>query len=455
MLPENFQDRQVCIIGLGYVGLTLAVAMADIGFRVYGVEKRKDVVDDLCQGKPQFWEQGLEPKLKRVLDEGRLSVHNTLSSDFSASTYIITVGTPLNGDGEARLDMVVAAAREVAEHMQDDALVILRSTVKLGTGRNVVSPVLAEAGKKFQIAACPERTLEGRALTELFELPQIIGADDRETALRASQIFQFLTPTILRVSSLESAEMIKLVDNTYRDVTFSFANEIARLCQAVGIDAQEVIRSGKLGYPRTNVAWPGPVGGPCLEKDPHILCESARSYGVELDVTAAGRRVNEAMPREVAELLAKTVVDIGGSKSALRIALLGWAFKGKPATDDLRGTMAIPIYRELRVAFPEATFFGYDPVVDANKVEELGVNSVASITEAFDGADMVVLMNNHAAFESMPLEGLMATMRRPSIVFDFWNSYSNADPNLPKGAVYMGLGGALHANLELSEAATT
>lgn len=442
MLPEGFGDRNVCVVGLGYVGLTLAVAMADVGFSVHGLEKRDDVLDQLQQGQSHFWERGLNSKLRRVREQGRLTLSKELDTSVKASVYVITVGTPLGPDGAARLDMVEAATRQVAEHMDDGALIILRSTVKLGTGRNVVKPILEESGKSFNLASCPERTLEGKALTELFELPQIVGADDRDTAMRAAQIFQFMTPTIVRVNKLETGELIKLVDNTYRDVTFSFANEVARICEAVGINAQEVISSGKLGYPRTNVAWPGPVGGPCLEKDPHILTESARSYGIALDVTPAGRKVNERVPEEAANRIAKFYQKAAGSKERPRVALLGWAFKGEPATDDLRGTMAFPIRSEIERAIPGCEIVGYDAVVEAEQLEAQGVSVAATVAEAFEGADIAVLMNNHAELRSMPLEVLVSTMNRPGVVFDFWNSFSNMELNLPAESAYLGLGGA-------------
>ena len=155
---------------------------------------------------------------------------------------------------------------------------------------------MEKSGKKHQIAFCPERTLEGRALIELHELPQVIGADDSDTRWRCQQLFGQMPPTTVAVQTLETAELVKLVDNTYRDLTFGFANEIAKLCSHVGISANEGINAGRLGYPRTKVALPGPVGGPCLEKDPHILVESAKQWGVHLPITPAGRPTNEQQP---------------------------------------------------------------------------------------------------------------------------------------------------------------
>ena len=265
----------VGVIGLGYVGLTLATVLAEAGNKVIGVEKRSEVVDQTNAGMPHFSEKGLPEALSRVVQSGTLVAAQRFDPEAVCDTYIITVGTPLSSEGIVRTDMIEAASREVAANMRDGALVILRSTVKVGTTRDVVSPILAESGKRFEIAMCPERTLEGEALQELRQLPQIVGADDPAVNNRAAAVFRRLTNSIVQVSSPEAAEIIKLVDNTYRDVHFAFANEVARLCDAFEVNAHEVISSGKLGYKRTNVPMPGLVGGPCLEKDPHILLQSA------------------------------------------------------------------------------------------------------------------------------------------------------------------------------------
>ena len=192
----------VAVVGLGYVGLTLAVALADTGFRVLGVEHRSDVVDLTNRGKPHFSENGLSEMLAHAVETEHLVATLALDQTVSAEIYVITVGTPLNKDGRARLDFIEAATRAVAENMPDGALVILRSTVKIGTARKVVAPILEASGKRFQIAMCPERTLEGKAMHELRRLPQIVGADTPETRERAAHFFYKLTPTAVQVLSL-------------------------------------------------------------------------------------------------------------------------------------------------------------------------------------------------------------------------------------------------------------
>jgi len=437
---DSFSDNRVCILGLGYVGLTLAVAMADMGFKIQGVEIRDDVLAGLNQGVAHFHEPGLHERLRRVIDSGKLNCSKHIPQDWQGSVFIITVGTPLNSEGRSRLDMIEAVSREVADRMRPGSLVIMRSTVKLGTIRKIVTPILVASGKQFDLAFCPERTLEGKALVELRQLPQIVGGMTSQAAVRASQLFQFITPTVVRVSSVETAEMIKLIDNAQRDVAFAYANEVARACDAIGVSAVEVIQAGKLGYPRTNLPMPGPVGGPCLEKDPYILAEGLRELGVELDITMAARRTNESQPAEIVSHLKRVVSDLNGFAAKPVVTLMGIAFKGQPATDDLRGTMARPVLRHLSEAFSGAEFRGYDAVVSQADTRGFGLEPVATLEQAFATSSLVVILNNHPTFSTMPINKLAIGMKRPGLIYDFWNCFKTADIHLPQGVTYMALG---------------
>lgn len=434
---ENSFD--VGVVGLGYVGLTLATAFADVGLRVLGIERRKEVVDLVRAGKPHFSEVGLPRVLEAVVANGAFAVRTSFEPDDTCSAYIITVGTPLGPDGVARLDMIENATREVAKSMPDGALVILRSTVKIGTARQIVAPILEGSGKSFDLAMCPERTLEGSAMKELRHLPQIIGADSARAASRAAELFSRLTTQVLTVSSLETAEIIKLADNTFRDVRFAFANEIARLCDAVGVSAHEVIAIGKLGYPRTNIAQPGLVGGPCLEKDPHILRQSASGYGLNLEITGAARLVNERQPKESVEFIAKEL-QRRGVGHAPKFALLGLAFKGSPETDDLRGAMSLHIIQEIRVAYPGAEINVFDPVVQRRDIEALDLNLAIfdDPSDAMAGADSAIIANNHPSFAALSLSNIADALAPNGFMYDFWNHFSDFDPS--KTLDYFALG---------------
>lgn len=441
IIPEDYKDRQICIMGLGYVGLTLGVVMADIGFQVTGVEIRKSVVAELELSKAHFHEPGLNERLKRVIRNGNFKPVQKIPDLSKSHVYIITVGTPLVGGKEVRLDMIQNVTREIASHLKDGDMVIMRSTVRPGTTRNHVLPILQATGKKFDLVFCPERTLEGQALSELRYLPQIVGGVDADARIRATRMFNFITPTVVQVSDVETAEMIKLIDNSQRDVQFALSNEIARISDTIGISASEVISAGKLGYPRTNLPMPGPVGGPCLEKDSYILADGLEPYDIRPNIIMTARGVNESQPKEAA-IAIKTLFDkLENVPDEMLVTLAGLAFKGRPETDDLRGTMVFPILKELRTAFPNAKFRGFDKIVKSEIIrEEFGIEPVDSLEEAFNGASLVVIANNHKIFESCPLTELCEAMERPSVVYDFWNHFSNESLDLPDNIIYTGIG---------------
>jgi UDP-N-acetyl-D-mannosaminuronic acid dehydrogenase len=419
--------NNVAVVGLGYVGLTLATVMAEVGFRVTGIEVRKDVVDLTNKGLPHFVESGLADALSRVVKAGQFKAELTLDPNRSYDYYIITVGTPLDQSGFMRLDMITAASEQVSSHMRDGALVVLRSTVGIGVSRSVVYPILERSGRKFELAICPERTLEGRAMKELRTLPQVVGADSEQTRTRAAALFSALSPVIVPVSSLETAEVIKLIDNTYRDVQFAFANEVANVCDHVGVRATEVINCGKVGYERTNVAMPGLVGGPCLEKDPHILIQSLRPYGLNLKITAASREINESQPRETVAFVQAEMARRSLKRTA-KIVILGLAFKGIPETDDLRGSMSLKVIAELQRFISPRDIVLYDPIITPSDIERLmpGYYSYpSSIQQAVGGSSVVIIANNHPLLGSIKPNHMLETMEENGFIYDYWNHFSN------------------------------
>jgi UDP-N-acetyl-D-mannosaminuronic acid dehydrogenase len=421
------EKEQICVIGLGYVGLTLAVTMANVGYNVHGVEVRQDVLDKLADGKPTFYEEGLESELKSAVRKKNFTFSQRLTDiPFKPTVFIITVGTPLNGEGIIRLEMIENVTRDILSMLTEGDLIILRSTVKIATARNVIMPILNEKNVHYQIAVCPERTLEGAALKELHYLPQIIGADDIETRERCASLFGRITPTTIKVSTLETAELIKLVDNTYRDVIFSFGNEVARISDAIGVNAYEVINGGKLGYPRTNVALPGLVGGPCLEKDPHILSQSVLPYGINLDVTPSSRKVNERQPKEAVAFV-KSILEKRGDANPGKIVLAGITFKGYPETDDVRGSMALKVLDELKQEFPDSEYYGYDPQLKKEIIESLGLGYINNLKNELGDKDLVIVTNNHPVFHKMTLPVLFEKAKAEMLVYDFWNNFNPFD----------------------------
>ena len=302
MLDRNSDgvDFDVCVVGLGYVGLTLATAFAHHGLVVAGTERVPAVVETLRRGDSSFYEQGLSEVLTDVVARRQLQVFAADEPLPKAGAYVITVGTPLR-DGEVHFTDLENALDTVAAQMPAGALIVLRSTVRIGITENTAKPVLDRAGKPYLLAMAPERTVEGRALQELSSLPQVVGGIDAASTAAANELFAHLGVEIVEVGNTKAAEFAKLVSNTWRDLQFGFANELAYLADASGVDIYEVITAAGYKYDRLKLALPGPVAGPCLEKDAYILADSAQFFDTEVPLSLAGRTANEKIVTHVGQ----------------------------------------------------------------------------------------------------------------------------------------------------------
>jgi UDP-N-acetyl-D-mannosaminuronic acid dehydrogenase len=415
--------RDVVVIGLGYVGLTLAAHMAKCGFRVHGVEIREEVLEPLGDGRAFFLEQGLDSLLGKVISQGAFTFSKDIPVSEKNRIFIITVGTPLKVDGTANIDFITRVSESVAENLKDGDFVILRSTVKLGTTNSLVKPILDKKNLRYGLAFCPERTLEGAALAELGTLPQIIGTSNENDKSQANSIFSKITSSVVHVSSIETAELIKLTDNMQRDVHFAISNEVARIGNVFEIDASEVIAAGKLGYPRTNLAMPGPVGGPCLEKDSYLLNES---MGWTSSLSLSARKTNESIIEDSIDFLISALKNFSGVNAGehlTTIGILGLAFKGVPETDDLRGSLGVTLLNELRKVFKNSEFSFYDPLIP-NLEKHIGkIDKFDYIDEVFSKSRLVVITNNHPNFSALDLDVLSEKMPNKSIIYDLWGRH--------------------------------
>lgn len=438
---KEYRDREVCIVGLGYVGLTLAVAMAEVGFRVRGVEIDSRIVKCVNSGTAHFSENGLNPRLATQVALGNLVASTEWPEPGDVTVFVVTVGTPLmKGEKSTDLGSITSVATKLGSTLRPHDLVILRSTVRVGVSRDLVKATLDKFGVPYDLAFCPERTLEGRALIELRTLPQIIGGLNEASTMRASQLFSFLTPTIVRVPDLETAEMVKLINNTQRDLMFAFANEVAGMCDSVGVSSMEVIRSGNMGYPRASMPIPGPVGGPCLEKDPFILTEGVKMRGGSSRLPLLGREIHEELPYRTAEILAEELAERRPSQAVKKIVVVGVAFKGRPETSDLRGTLAIPLLTALKEHFPAAEIAAYDPAVPFADIGELGYLAYSNVDDAVADADALIFQTNNPKFEKLNIEELSSRMNEDGVIYDLWNQFDPEIISLSNCVAYFGLG---------------
>ncbi len=430
--------RTVCVVGMGFVGLTLAVSLAECGFLVRGIEKNPDIRARLRAGEPHFHEVGLPPLLRHHVGKETLVIADGFQAG-AADVYIVTVGTPVGADHQPRLDDVRAAAADIGACLKKGDLVVLRSTVPVGTCREVVAPILSETsglkvGVDYSLAFAPERTVEGRALEECRTIPQIIGGIDESSVRRAASLFTNLTATVVRVSSLEAAEMAKLVNNTYRDFRFSFSNELALACDPMNIDVVEVIQAANEGYPRDPVPLPSPgVGGPCLTKDPHIFAASAAKFGATATLAQAGRRVHERMPIHMADKIRRFLQRSGKDPRTCRLFILGLAFKGEPETSDIRDSPAVDLIRHEKGQWQQIV--AYDAIVSDADFRQLGIGR-ATREDGFAGADVAVVMNNHQSLKQIDLFKVLPTMRGPAFFLDGWKVFSRRDVESVAGITY-------------------
>jgi UDP-N-acetyl-D-mannosaminuronic acid dehydrogenase len=409
-------DREVCIVGLGYVGLTLAVAFASEGIRVRGVDVSHAVVENLTRGRTTFHEIDLADRTSQVVSAG----HLTASLDLPVSScYVVCVGTPRNAHGSIDDRALSAVIDDIAGTAPEGALVIVRSTVAVGTTRRIAARV-ADIGRADLLwAMCPERTLEGAALKELSTLPQIVGAIGPLAAERASSLFATLGVQIVRASSPEVAELAKLSLNAHRDASFALANALSLLASSVGVDPNELFSVARHEYPRAVIARPGPVGGPCLTKDPGFLSDIDPD-SPEGAIFALARRINRSVVDRAAAHV-RSLLD-HRSPSDRTVAVLGCAFKGNPETSDLRDSPALDLVAAL--SGTAASVVLADPVIGATELSVACPGTSVTATDdpaaAISGTAVVVIANDHQRWRGADFHEVLSRSSADEVI-DLWN----------------------------------
>ncbi|PIQ85221.1 MAG: hypothetical protein COV74_09690 [Candidatus Omnitrophica bacterium CG11_big_fil_rev_8_21_14_0_20_45_26] len=436
------QLETVAVVGMGYVGLTLAVSLVDVGFKVIGFDVNKTLLESLNRSEAPFYEKGLQKYLD--LFAGRNLTFTNVLPEHQADVYMIAVGTPVDKTTKKpNLDHLLAAAASVGQSLKTGDLVVLRSTVPVGCTRKNVIPILEaksglSAGKDFYVAFAPERTIEGKALQELRVNPQIIGGYESKAAELAARLFNYITKSVINVGSLEAAEICKLIDNSYRDHKFAFVNQLAGLCEQMDLDLNQLIEALNHGYSRNFIPRPSPgVGGPCLSKDPYILMNVFEEYGIDPVVIKSARAVNESGPEGVYKTLNRLLKKIDKKIETARLFLIGFAFKGFPETSDTRDSTSVAF---LNMLPNKSNVKGFDPVLSSGEIKNLGIQPVSSFAEGFKQADAVVILNNHPSYQDINIFQLCPTMRTPAAFIDTWHIFDPLDIKRIKGIVYGGIG---------------
>lgn len=415
--------KRICVIGLGYIGLPTASTLAGHGARVLGVDVNQHVLETLRQGEIHIHEDGLRQMYREAMASGRLTI---AAKPEEADAFIIAVPTPFhegrfgqhNGQEYklAELSAVVAAAESIVPVLRPGNLVILESTSPPRTTVDVVAPILERSslrsGTDFHLAYSPERVLPGQILRELKENARVVGGVTRESAQRAAELYRLFVEGEIVETDATTAELVKLMENTYRDINIAIANEFSRLADKFGVDVWEAISLANR-HPRVNILSPGPgVGGHCISVDPWFLVESAPSL---TPLIASARRVNDSQPAFVLDVVKRALGDLRGK----HIAALGIAYK--PNVDDVRESPAAEVVRLLES--DGAQVEAWEPF-KTNAVLP-GVKLASSLDEALASAEAILLLVAHTEFVGLdPLE--VAKKTRARIVIDTVNAWGSA-----------------------------
>ena len=387
-------QRDVAVVGAGYVGLPLAVRLAEAGRTVVCLDPDEGKMARLNAGD-SYIEDVASPDLKRLVDEGKLAGTTDETELRDADAILICVPTPLAEHREPDLGAVRAATAAVARNLRKGHVVVLESTTYPGTTREVLQPMLEEgglaAGTDFHLAMSPERIDPGRTDFTVRTTPKVMGGITAACAERAAAVYEGAVDNVVRVSSPEAAELAKLLENIFRTVNIALVNELAMLCDHLGLDVWEVIDAAAtkpFGFMRFE---PGPgLGGHCLPIDPFYLTWKAREHGVSTEFIELAGKVNEHMPHYCVDRIARLLNEDAKSVKGARILLLGVAYKND--VGDMRESPALPIIEQLRERGAAVEY--HDPHVP--EMHELGMASVALTADGVRAADCVVIVTGHA-----------------------------------------------------------
>jgi UDP-N-acetyl-D-mannosaminuronic acid dehydrogenase len=392
--------RKVCVLGLGYIGLPTASVFATHGLHVVGVDINDRVLQVIAQGESHIAEPGLRTLVEAAVKSGSLRVQKTPEP---ADAFIICVPTPLTQDHRADLRYVEAAAHSIVPYLKKGNLVILESTVPPGTTSGLVKAILEksglQAGVDFYLAYCPERVLPGKILIEIVQNSRIIGGIDQHSAQMAQSLYERFVEGEIYLTDATTAEMVKLAENTFRDVNIALANELARICAELDIDVWRVIELANK-HPRVHLHRPGPgVGGHCIAIDPWFIVEK-RPEKAKLIRTS--REINDEQPSYIFELIRTLTADVAHPK----VAVFGVAYKGD--VDDTRESPALVIIRLLQEHGYEVA--AYDPHV---KEFEL---PLSGLQEACMRADCLAILAAHSDFRQLDPQTLRPLVRTPRLL---------------------------------------
>lgn len=391
--------KQICVIGLGYIGLPTSSILAAKGFSVLGVDVNPSVVETINGGRIHITEPDLDAFVKAAVGSGKL---RAATAPEPSDVFIIAVPTPFKAGHKPDMSYVEAAARSILPVLQPGSLVILESTSPPRTCEDIIAPILADSklkiGTEVFVAHCPERVLPGQIMREVVENDRVIGGINQASAVKAKELYSAFVKGEIFLTDATTAEMVKLVENSFRDVNIAFANELSMICDRLGLNVWELIRLANR-HPRVNILRPGcGVGGHCIAVDPWFIADACPQ---DARLIRAAREVNDAKPHHVASRIREAAARF---KKPV-IGLLGLSYKQD--IDDLRESPAVEIAREFK-SDP-----GVELVVCEPFVRSHAEFALAPLDEVMHRADIVVLLVPHTVFRNIDRELL-----KPKVVID-------------------------------------
>lgn len=403
--------KSLCVVGLGYIGLPTSVMFAIHGHKVHGVDVNHKAVEMINAKQLHIEENGLQERLEEAVDAGNFKA--SLEPE-EADVFVIAVPSPIREDKTANLDYVRKATEAIVPYVQKGNLVILESTVPPRTVEDVMLPVLEktglEIGKEIFVSHSPERVIPGKVFQELVDNDRIVGGINEESSIMTKELYESFVKGNIHLTDATTAEMAKVIENTYRDVNIAFANELALISDKIGVNSWEAIKLANF-HPRVNIHTPGPgVGGHCIAVDPWFLAEIEPDLSKIIQLS---RNTNDNMPVYTAEQIQKLTKDqfIHDPK----VALFGLSFKAN--IDDQRESPSLKVIMEL--VEKGISFTTYDPHIKEN----VASNQTQSMDEALEGADILVILTDHDEFKALDPEYIKGKMKN-RLVFDTKNALS-------------------------------
>ncbi len=434
-------SKKICVIGLGYIGLPTSAMFATHGCKVIGVDVNKKVVDALNRGEITIEEPYLDIMVQTAVRSGNLIAD---TKPHEADVFIISVPTPITEDKKADMSYVVAATESIVPYLRKGNIVVLESTSPTGTVEELITPILEKSGLKIgeelYVGHSPERVLPGKILWELVNNNRIVGGINKISAEKIRDLYKIFVNGEIFLTTATTAEMCKMMENTFRDVNIALANELAKICEKIGINAWEVIELANK-HPRVNLHQPGPgVGGHCLAVDPWFIVEKNPDIAKIIELS---RKTNDSMPEYIMNKIDEILMDIKGTK---KISILGITYK--PNIDDIRESPIIKLINLLDNR-DDYVVRVYDPYFKNHKYQ------AKNIIDAAKNSDLILLAVHHDNFKNLPLRDIANVMRNRNF-FDTRN-FINKEEVEEKGFKYilLGEGKSKYINNCLDEVAAT